>query len=47
MATGWYRLVAEEPTYAFEYDAENRGRTSVKIAKLPKKIQEFVLKEAK
>lgn len=47
MATGWYGLVAEEPTYAFEYDAENRGGTSVKIAQMPKKMKEFVLKEAK
>ena len=47
MAAEWYKLVAEEPTYVFEYDAENKGRTSVKIAHLPKKMQEFVLKEAK
>lgn len=46
MATEWYGLVSEEPTYVFEYDAENNGRTAVKIAHLPKKMQEFVLKEA-
>lgn len=47
MAAKWYGLVAEEPTYGFEYDAENNGRTSVKISHLPKKMQEFVLKEAR
>lgn len=46
MAAKWYGLVAEEPTYVFEYDAENNGRTAVKISHLPKKMQEFVLKEA-
>ena len=46
IAAEWYGLVAEEPTYVFEYDAENKGRTSVKIANLPKKMKEFVLKEA-
>ena len=46
MAAKWYGLVAEEPTYVFEYDAENNGRTSVKIAHLPEKMKEFVLKEA-
>lgn len=46
MAAEWYGLVSEEPTYVFEYDAENNGRTAVKIAHLPKKMQEFVLKEA-
>lgn len=45
MAAEWYGLVSEEPTYVFEYDAENNGRTSVKIADLPKKMKEFVLKE--
>ena len=45
MAAKWYGLVAEEPTYVFEYDPENKGRTSVKIANLPKKMKEFVLKE--
>lgn len=43
MATVWYGLVSEEPTYAFEYDAENRGRTSVRLSQLPKKMREFVL----
>ena len=46
MSANWYGLVSEEPTYVFEYDAENNGRTSVKISNFPKKMQEFVLKEA-
>ncbi len=45
MATGWYGLVSEEPTYAFAYDAENRGYSSVQLRYLPEKMQEFVLKE--
>lgn len=47
MASEWYGLVSEEPTYVFEYDAENNGRTSVKIAYMPQKMKEFVLKRAK
>ena len=45
MIAKWYGLVAEEPTFAFAYDEENRGYSSVKIANLPKKMKEFVFKE--
>lgn len=46
MATGWHVMIAEEPTYAFEYYAENRGRNSVRLSQLPKKMREFVLSVA-
>ena len=39
----WYGLVSEEPTYAFAYDAENRGYSSVQLRYVPKKVREFVL----